>query len=123
MAKQEALCVISLDAGADLSAHQFKIVTIDSSGNAVLAGAASTWVGVLQNAPAAGETAEVAVPTGSGRMKVAASGALAIGAEVTSDAAGLAVAAGAGTSLVGVTVTAAGAAGDLVEVLAPAAKG
>lgn len=45
---------ITLPAGSDMSSHQYKFVTLDSSGYAtVCSNATATIVGVLQNKPAA----------------------------------------------------------------------
>jgi hypothetical protein len=106
----------SVAAGADLSAKTHYIVKLDSSGNAVLASAGTdALVGVLQNYPASGEQAVYAF---GGTAKVVAGGTIAIGAWVTADSNGKAVA----TTTVGNVIlgqyvgTAAAAAGDLVEV-------
>jgi hypothetical protein len=55
--------VVSLEAAADLSAHQYKFVKLNSSGQiAAIAAATDIPVGVLQNKPAAaGDVGEVMV--------------------------------------------------------------
>lgn len=116
MANQEAMTRLTFEAGGDLSAHQFKFVTVAADGQVDLetdAGARVT--GVLQNNPdAAGKAAQVAV---SGRVKVVASATIAAGAEVATTNAGLAVtAAGATTQILGQCLVG-GDAGEIVEVL------
>ena len=60
---QEYLSIPGLLAGADLSAAQYKVVKLASTaGEVVLVGATSTLgIGILQNDPADGEPADVAV--------------------------------------------------------------
>ncbi len=106
---------LSLPAAADLSASQFKIVTVDSNGRAALAGATTLGVGVLQNKPAAlGQAATVAF---GGISKVVAGGSITAGARITSDASGNAIAATtAGDAVVGVALASA-ASGDIIPAL------
>ena len=64
MAWEIPVLVISLKAGADLSAaaNQFKFVELDSSGDVTVCDSATDKpVGVLLNTPASGATAEVGV--------------------------------------------------------------
>lgn len=51
----------TLDAGADLSAKQYQAVVVNSSGQAVLAGAGAQAIGVLQNKPTSGQGASIRV--------------------------------------------------------------
>lgn len=115
MATENTISAISLPAAADLSAAQYKIVTVNSSGQAALANATSTVVGVLQNKPsAAGRVATIA---DRGVSKVVAGAAITAGARVTSDASGNAVAASiAGDAVLGIALTGA-ASGDVFPVL------
>jgi len=115
MAFDNSVQSVSLPAAADLSAAQFKLVTVNSSGNAAVAGATSLVVGVLQNKPdAAGKAATVAY---AGVSKVVAGGSITAGARVTADANGAAVAAAsAGDAVLGVALAGA-ASGDLIPVL------
>jgi hypothetical protein len=86
---------ITLVAGADLSAHQYKFVKMDASGNAVIVAALTDRpIGVLQNAPLSGQEAEVVVVGGT---KVIAGGAITEGAVVGTTAAGLGAAKTVGT--------------------------
>ncbi len=76
---------ISLPAGADLSGNQYYIVGINASGQAVLAGAGAMAVGVVQNKPKLGESAQVRI---LGESKVVAGAAITRGQLVAADAAG-----------------------------------
>ena len=87
MATQECLTCITLEAGADLSSDQYKFVTL-SAGKAVLCSAATDApVGVLQNKPASGQAATVAI---SGACKLLAGATIASGDAVGTDASGTA---------------------------------
>ncbi len=85
-------CPPGLAAGADLSAHQYKFVKLNGTGQVVVCGAAGeSAFGVLQDKPnAAGKAACVAT---LGVSKVVAGAAVAPGDLVTTDAQGRAVAA------------------------------
>lgn len=116
MALMEIVQSITLEAGGDLSADQFKFVTLAADGQCdVHAAATDMPTGVLLNNPAAaGRAAEVAI---EGIVKVEASAAITVGANVTTTAAGLAVTAVATDSIVGIAMSTAGGVGELVEVL------
>jgi hypothetical protein len=108
---------ISLAAGADLSAKQYTFVKLSGTGVISVAAATDIPVGVLQNAPASGKTAEVSV---DGIVKLKASAAITAGALVGTTSTGLAVAVVAGTDttkyVLGQAITAAGASGDIITV-------
>lgn len=72
---------------ADLSTHQFKFVKLTSNGIELCSAATDKPFGVLQNAPIAGEAAEV---MRLGVTKVKSGGTIAIGALVGTSATGLA---------------------------------
>lgn len=57
-------------AGESLAAAQFRCVKLDTNGAAVLASAGETAIGIVQNAPASAEFAEVAI-LGGGAFAVA----------------------------------------------------
>lgn len=105
--------------GADLSAaaNQYKLVKLDANGDIVLAAAATdVVVGSLYNTPALGEAAKVAY---AGVVLVQADAALNEGVQVRSSADGQAADGSTPPSYVfGITVEAAGAAGDIIPVLA-----
>jgi hypothetical protein len=71
-------------AAVDLSTYQFKFVIIGAAGIVTItAGAAAKCLGVLQNAPALGDTAVVAI---AGRTKIrAGAGGLALNDYVTNE--------------------------------------
>lgn len=109
--------VLSIPAGADLSAKQYTFVKISGTGVISVAAATDAPIGVLLNDPASGETAAVAV---SGIVKLKASAAITAGATIGTTATGTAVTLAAGTDttkyIVGRAITAAGAAGDIITV-------
>ncbi len=90
MALDRNLEVISLPAGADLSAYQFRQVMINSGGSvAVSTGSVSPTIGVLMNKPAAaGVAAQVAI---GGVSRLWSGGSVAAGDLVKSEGAGLAI--------------------------------
>jgi hypothetical protein len=88
---------ITLVAGVDLSASQYNFIKLNGSGQAIpCAAATDVPIGVLQNAPKAGKEAEILV---AGGTKIVGSAALAVGAQIGTTAAALAVAVVAGTDL------------------------
>lgn len=108
-------CVPGLVASGNLSAHQFKFVTIGASGAALNTTVGGIVDGVLQDKPtAAGEATQVAF---SGVSKVVAGALVNKGAEVMSDANGKAVTATTGINVAGRALEAAGADGELIAVL------
>ena len=73
MAYSESTTMISLPASADLSASQYCFVSINTSGQVELSGAAGNAAGILQNKPeAAGRAAEVLI---AGVSKLVCAGA------------------------------------------------
>jgi len=117
MATQQSLTCITLEAGADLSSAQYKMVKL-SAGKAVLCAAATDVpVGVLQNKPASGEAATVCI---SGASKVLAGGTIASGDLVGTDASGTADTKIAGTDTTEYVVGRAlvgGASGEILTAL------
>lgn len=109
--------VLSIPAGADLSAKQYTFVKISGTGVISVAAATDAPIGVLLNDPESGETAAVAV---SGIVKLKASAAITAGATIGTTATGTAVTLAAGTDttkyIVGRAITAAGASGDIITV-------
>lgn len=111
---------ITLPASADLSASQFCGIKIDSNGKAALGdgGAAvpEHVIGILQNKPNAAD--KPAIILIFGLTKVQASGALAtIGTRLSTASDGQVDAAGATDNVIGVQLSVAGAAGDIIEML------
>lgn len=106
---------ITLEAGADLSAAQYKFVKI-SSGKAILCAAATDVpIGVLQNNPISGGEASILV---SGGTKIVASAAIAAGVVIGTSSTGKADAKVAGTDTteyaVGVVILASAADADIL---------
>lgn len=101
MAHKTALQSFSATAGADLSALQYTFVGLNADGEVVAPSAAGVLaVGILQNAPLAGEAANVAH---GGESKCVFGATVANGASVATNATGRAVVAtGIGTYINGI---------------------
>lgn len=105
----------SLVCSEDLSAKQFYIVQQDANGLAEVGeGATDLLLGVLQNKPKSGETALVRF---GWTTKVICGGTVAIGAWVTSDSNGKAVATTTDGDIVIGKALEAGDSGDIIEVM------
>lgn len=106
----------SAPAGADMTGNRYKFVKLNSSGQVVLAtGATDAILGVLDNEPISGRTADVVLLNGAGTFKVKAGGTIAKDAYITCNASSVAVATtNAGDRVCGRAVTAA-VSGDVVE--------
>lgn len=115
MARTEDVNFQSFEAGADLSASQFRFVELASDGQIDPVGTAGgNAVGVLYNLPAAaGRAAQVAV---RGSVKVVAGAAITRGAKVSSDNVGRAITAVSTHHVQGRALQAASAAGEIIEV-------
>jgi hypothetical protein len=128
MATYREALVVSFVAGADLRNYSFAPVRLDATGRVVLAGANERAIGILQNKPNNGETASVML---YGISKAVAAGAISIGSPVVAAANGRVSAAGTfhnhGNAsnnqptgqqrILGFALTAATAAGQVIEVL------
>lgn len=104
-------------AGADLSSSQYKVVKPASTAGEVIAGAAATdkIIGVLQNAPADGEAALVAV---SGVVKALAEASVAAGDHITTSTTGRVKTTTTGNNhVLGVALKASAAAGDIIPIV------
>lgn len=104
---------IPLAAAADLSSSQYCAVDCNSSGQAALPSANGRAIGVLQNKPTSGQTADIMV---SGVTKMVANGSITQGANITVTSAGKAAAASTGNIILGVALDA-GAASKIISVL------
>lgn len=107
----------SFIAGADLSALQYTMVKLNSSGQVVAVAAITDIpIGVLQNKPVSGATAEVLIVGGT---KVLASAAIVLPAVLGTDASGRAKKLAAGTDttqyIIGQADVPAGATGDIIS--------
>ena len=93
--------ILAFKAGADLSAHENKIVKFGANAETVvLCGAGEKGIGVLMNAPTLGSIAEVAIFGGGAKVKCV--GVVSAGNGFASDANGFAVAPTAGQWIVGI---------------------
>lgn len=100
-------------AGADLSSHQYKLVKFDATNDQViLCGNAEKPMGILMNAPKAGELAEVAI---AGGFKVKVSSNATLGGSVASGLLGVGRDAIAGEWAIGIFFDS-GVSGDVVPV-------
>ena len=106
---------ISVAAGADLSALQFRAVQIDGT----LATTNKNAAGILQNKPESGEHANIAF---FGHLKGVAGAALAVGNDVKVSSGGFLTAVASGDSSRGKVVTAASS-GSMVEFIGNFASG
>ena len=100
-------------AGADLSAKYGFAVKL-SSGQAVLAAAGESSIGILQNKPTSGQSAEVML---FGISPVIAGAGFSEGANLASDVNGKMIAATAGAKIVGKALATASGADVMVEAL------
>ncbi|MBP7548667.1 MAG: hypothetical protein KA761_00155 [Gemmatimonadaceae bacterium] len=115
MAFDTELTCISVDAAGDLSAADYHPVKLDASGKAVACSAvADIAVGIVQNKPAVGQAATVAV---AGVSKARAVGTIGAGALVAPAASGLGVQAAVSTNRVMGIALVGGVAGDIIPVL------
>jgi len=106
--------LVTLEAGADLSAKQFFFVSVSADGQVDPTGDGAHADGVLQNDPAAaGRAAVVAV---GGIVKVSCGGTVTRGGPVASDASGEAVNAASGDVILG-TALETGADGGVIAML------
>lgn len=114
MATENLGKVISMLAGADLSAKQYCFVAGTATDNTVnTAGAGVAAIGVLQDNPASGRAGAVMI---NGVSKIVAGGTVAAGAKVASDASGHAVTAATGNYILGTAKTG-GASGAVIEII------
>lgn len=116
MASMQNKNSLTFESGADLSADQFKFLKL-SAGKVVLQDTAgASCVGVLIT-PAAATDRAVEVGAGEGQiLKIVAGAAVAVGNKVQSDGTGRAILAATGDHVQGTALTAASAAGELIEV-------
>lgn len=104
----------SKPADADLSAKQFYIAKVTSTGVDLAGAATNALCGVIQNTPKSGEQADIRF---LGTSKVVASGSISAGAWVTADSSGKATATTTDKDFViGQALEAAGADGDIIEI-------
>jgi len=102
-------------AAADLSAQQFRAMRVTGDFQVNVANAAGQAViGILQNKPTSGQSADVMM---AGVSKAIAGAAIAAGAEVMAGADGrIITAATAGSNVIGIALNAAGNANEIISV-------
>lgn len=116
MSLQQKVESLSLPAAGDLSASQFRFMTVNAAGRIALPAAGADAVGVLQDKPdAIDRIGQVAMLNASLRLKVVAGGTVTAGTKAQSDASGEAITAATGDHVLG-TFLKSGVAGDLVEI-------
>lgn len=110
--------ITSFVAGADLSALQYSFVKQHTTANQVVkCGAGEQMLGILQNAPASGEVAEVACEEGAYALLKVVDATAALGILYKSDANGLGTVASADTEIYGALAVQAGTTTlDILEV-------
>jgi len=107
---------ISLPANGDLSAAQYYIMKVNSSGNVAACGDGQLGDGVLQDDPAAaGRPANVMV--GIGVTKGVVGGAITAGNSVSSDSSGRFVASASGDYILGKALETCTTAGQTISIL------
>ena len=114
---------LTFEAAADLSSAQYGVVALNTSEQVGLmtgaASAAQVPTGVLYNKPIAGANALVRMFTGGGKITVQAGAAVTAGDRLTVTTSGQVITVAAvGTYMVGQAVTAAGAAGERLDMIA-----
>lgn len=109
---------LSLEAGEDLSGKQYYAVKRDATtGKAVLAGANEKCLGILQNKPTAGQTAQVRT-AGISNALIDEGGTILFGKFLTPTSAGkLEICDGAGEEFIAKLLTVGTVTADLCEVL------
>ena len=123
MAIEHAGVRFSMKAATDMSTYQYKLVKLSTSTAftvEVFSAASDEPLGILQNAPSAGQNADVFLINGGGFSKVSADAAISIGSKAMGSADGqvtsaLFSAAVTGTSfIVGYALESAAAANDVI---------
>jgi hypothetical protein len=114
MTSENAILQKSYEAAADLSSSQYFVVSLDASGDIVLADVAAVPIGILQNDPESGDTGTVMQV---GESRAVAGAAITIEAAVASDANGKLRTAVASDIPVGRALEAASADGDIIKIL------
>ena len=110
---------LSRAAGASLTAQQYTFMKLDSAGAFVRCTAATDLIaGILENAPASGDTAVVILRNAADTAKLSlGTGGATIGAKLTSDSTGKGVITTTGADQVGAIALEAGDASDIIEVM------
>ena len=116
MAFSQAQTIITLEAAADLSAKQYHFVAVDTNGKAALTGDDGNPIGVLQNAPTAGQAASICV-YGVTKLKIGTEAGLGAGYNVGCDSTSAGKVSDSGSYRLGVSLEDPTANGDIVSIL------
>lgn len=117
MAYEQITRLTTMVAGQDLSAKQFRFVSLAADGQVDPTGYGLESEGILQNDPdAAGKAASVATIEGDISM-AEAGGVVRTGRDVMSDSVGRIIEANAGGRVQGVAMQTAAAAGEIISVM------
>lgn len=110
-------CIPGLKANADLSSYQFRFVKFTSGKVTYCSTTGEQAIGVLQDKPAAADRAAAVAGYNGTTTKVEAGAAISAGADVMTDTEGRAIThtSAAGLQKLGVAVTAATAAGEMID--------
>ncbi len=115
MAAEITMGYLTATAGSDLSAKQYYILRVTAAQTVdVTTAATQVAIGVLQNDPESGNAATYSME--GCVTKLSAGAAIAAGASVSSDANGQGATGGTGDQCVGIALTAASGAGEIIEV-------
>ena len=116
MAYSQAQTIITLEAAADLSAKQYYFVAVDTNGKAALTGDDGNPIGVLQNAPTAGQAASICV-YGVTKLYIGTESGLGAGYNVGCDSNSAGKVSDSGSYRLGVSLEDPTANGDIVSIL------
>lgn len=113
MAGFDGLRAVSLVAGADLSARQFRFVKLTGVETIDVNGAGDPAIGILQDKPGNTQTGIVGI---AGRLEIEAGAAISAGGLIQSDAVGRAVPS-VGGHVLGTAVLSSSGAGEIIEMM------
>ena len=116
MAYESPQMTITLPAASDLSAKQFRFVTVDGDGKGGLSSDDGSSIGVLQNKPEVDQAATICI-FGVTKVYVGTTGALDYGSIVSSEANGAAKIQDSGAYRLGIALEDSSAAGDIISIL------
>ena len=122
MAFEGSKLTITLPAASDLSAKQYRFVTVDGDGKLALSGDDGNAIGVLQNKPEADEAGVVAI-TGITKLYIGTTGSLDYGSIVSSQANGEGKIQDSGAYRLGIALEDSTANGDIISILFTGANG
>jgi len=122
MAFEGSKLTITLPAASDLSAKQYRFVTVDGDGKLALSGDDGNAIGVLQNAPASGEAATIAI-SGVTKIYIGTTSTLDSGSILSSEANGAGKIQASSAYRLGICLEDSTAAGDIISIVFTGANG